>query len=263
MRGLNKAKAALQGRSCHTAKLINLFKNTIAISQVNNVATKPIQFFEKKRYIQKATTITTTRTVCHVLSIFQTPIRDEYQPFGSIPSRFRRCRHASFTHELKFPSPATTLISFKRSSSKRMFFFVLPERSKDGLLFLSCIGTYHCIRIDCNGTYRKGFTQPLNTAKPSSALTLAGPLTKPLDEVTIMACIKHTQNHPKFTWRFLTVSRSGARPIKIYINASTEEEARHNLPECILYFSARLPLHSFEIIKGSDLKSKNLGGDHA
>lgn len=245
MRRLNKAKAALQGRSCHTAKLINLFKNTIAISQVNNVATKPIQFFEKKRYIQRATTITTTRTVCHGLSIFKTPVGDEFQSFGSIPSRFRRCRHASFTHELKFPSPATPLISFKRSSSKRMFFFVLPERSKDGLLFLSCIGTYHCIRIDCNGTYRRGITQPLNTAKPSSALTLAGPLTKPLDEVTIMACIKHTQIHPKFTWRFLAIARAdmAAQPCRLSVDAETEQDARRILaPHFILSLAARLPL---------------------
>lgn len=60
-----------------------------------------------------------------------------------------------------------------------------------------------------------------------------------------MASAHDTQIRPKFTWRFLAVDKStpDMRPIILYTNAPTEEEARENCPGWILYFAARLPLH--------------------
>ncbi len=49
--------------------------------------------------------------------------------------------------------------------------------------------------------------QGAETTKPGSALTLTGLLTKPLNEVTIMAGTQHTQTHPKFIYTFLAVHR--------------------------------------------------------
>lgn len=48
----------------------------------------------------------------------------------------------------------------------------------------------------------------IKTTKPGSALTLTGLLTKPLNEVTIMAGAQHTQTHPKFIYTFLAVHRN-------------------------------------------------------
>lgn len=92
-----------------------------------------------------------------------------YQPLGSMPSLRSLSRQAFFTHELKLPGPATSLICCNNVSSKRMFFFVLPERSNFGFTFSSCIGTYHRYKLKSNGTYHIKNTQPLNTAKPRSA----------------------------------------------------------------------------------------------
>lgn len=163
---------------------------------------------------------------------------------------------ASLTQALKLPAPAALFISAKRSSSNRIFFLVLPERSKAALLLLSCIGTYRYIRIIRNGTYRNLIPQPLNAAKPEGATNTNGPLTKPLTEITIMAELQHTQTRPLvtyntkfFTWRFFAVpvSHPEARPIVLYTNAHTEAEARQSLPGWLLFFAARLPLFTPEI----------------
>ncbi|WP_193763875.1 host cell division inhibitor Icd-like protein [Hafnia paralvei] len=84
----------------------------------------------------------------------------------------------------------------------------------------------------------------LESATPRSAGTHAGRLTKPLIEVTIMACFKSTQTHPKFQYRFLALNRHDkkAKPCRLSVEASTEHEARRILaPHFILSFAARLP----------------------
>lgn len=178
--------------------------------------------------------------------------RVEYQSFGSIPSRRNFSRQASLTHELKFPLPATESICSSNISSKRMFFFVLPERSKAGFAVLSCIGTYRHYRLKPNGTYRYEFTQPLNTAKLGSAGTLTEPLTTNVSESNEVAMhnpitphIGEGIYHPKYQYRFMALSRSdmNAEPCRLSIEAYTEKEARRILaPQYILFFAARLPV---------------------
>lgn len=85
---------------------------------------------------------------------------------------------------------------------------------------------------------------PIKTT-PRSAGTHAGRLTKPLIEVTIMACFKSTQTHPKFQYRFLALNRHDkkAKPCRLSVEATTEHEARRILaPHFILSFAARLPV---------------------
>ena len=118
------------------------------------------------------------------------------QPLGSMPSLRSLSRQAFFTHELKLPGPATSLICCNNVSSKRMFFFVLPERSNFGFTFSSCIGTYHRYKLKSNGTYHIKNTQPLNTAKPGSAGTLTGLLTTNDSESIEVAMLNHT-THPQ------------------------------------------------------------------
>lgn len=67
----------------------------------------------------------------------------------------------------------------------------------------------------------------------------------------IMACIQHTQTRPEFTWRFLSASERypAARPLVIYVNASSEQEARDTMPGVNLIFAARLPFHAFQAME--------------
>ncbi|MFB5745066.1 host cell division inhibitor Icd-like protein [Cedecea sp. S5-13] len=77
-------------------------------------------------------------------------------------------------------------------------------------------------------------------AKPQSARTLMGLLTKPLTGVTTMAGTQHTQTHPKFTWRFLALDITGSHII--HITAGTESEAREQSPaDSLLVFAGRFP----------------------
>lgn len=74
---------------------------------------------------------------------------------------------------------------------------------------------------------------------------------KPLVEVTVMAGSQHTQTHPEFTWRFLSTSERNptAKPLVIYVNASSEQEARDTMPGVTLIFAARLPFHAFQVME--------------
>lgn len=66
-----------------------------------------------------------------------------------------------------------------------------------------------------------------------------------------MADNQSTQTRPEFTWRFLSVSTRfpKAKPILVYINASSEQEARGTLPGVHLIFVARLPFHAFKVVE--------------
>ena len=74
---------------------------------------------------------------------------------------------------------------------------------------------------------------------------------KPLSEVTTMAESQHTQTRPEFTWRFLSISERypTAKPLVIYVNASSEQEARDTMPGVNLIFAARLPYHAFQVLE--------------
>ncbi len=169
------------------------------------------------------------------------------QPLGSMPSLRSLSRQAFFTHELKLPGPATSLICCNNVSSKRMFFFVLPERSNFGFTFSSCIGTYHRYKLKSNGTYHIKNTQPLNTAKPGSAGTLTGLLTTN-DRKRIEVAMRNHTTHPqgrdshnlnKYIWRFIALST--AQPRVITIEATSEQEARQQSPAgCVMVFAARI-----------------------
>lgn len=70
-------------------------------------------------------------------------------------------------------------------------------------------------------------------------------------EAYIMACIQHTQTRPEFTWRFISASERypTAKPLVIYVNASSEQEARDTMPGVNLIFAARLPFHAFQAME--------------
>ena len=178
--------------------------------------------------------------------------RNPDQPFGSIPSCCKRWRHASLTQELNWPFPAAFSICSNSSSSNRMFFIVLPERSNLCLVFFSCIGRYRGCKLDFDGTYRQ-FQKQHKIAKLGSGGTLTEPLTTNVSLDNEAAMNNHitplngrnslTLN--KFTWRFLALNRHDikAKPCRLSVEATTEHEARRILaPHFILSFAARLPV---------------------
>ncbi|MCX9038973.1 host cell division inhibitor Icd-like protein, partial [Citrobacter portucalensis] len=63
---------------------------------------------------------------------------------------------------------------------------------------------------------------------------------KPLLGITVMAKCKHTENHQKFTWRFLTLGADSEKIIQII--AGDEPAARQQAPcGMVAIFIARLP----------------------
>ena len=52
-----------------------------------------------------------------------------------------------------------------------------------------------------------------------------------------MAELQSTQTRPEFTWRFLSASERypTAKPLVIYVNASSEQEARNTMPGVNLF----------------------------
>ena len=80
------------------------------------------------------------------------------------------------------------------------------------------------------------------TAKPGSGGTLAGPLTKPLSEVTTMAELQSTQTRPEFTWLFLATPKHypECAPVVLRFDADTETNARAAFPGWELVFAAKI-----------------------
>ncbi|ENZ9100049.1 host cell division inhibitor Icd-like protein [Enterobacter hormaechei] len=64
-----------------------------------------------------------------------------------------------------------------------------------------------------------------------------------------MADNQSTQTRPEFTWRFLSACYPTAKPLVIYVNASSEREARDTMPGVTLIFAARLPFHAFQMLE--------------
>lgn len=119
------------------------------------------------------------------------------QLLDSIPSFCNFSRQASLTHELNWPCPAAALICSSRSSSKRMIFLVLFERSVLFLPLLSCIGSYHYVSVRFVGM-NHSICEYHKKQRPVVLVTHTGRLTKPLIGVTVMADKQHTQTRQEF-----------------------------------------------------------------
>ena len=138
---------------------------------------------------------------------------------------------------------ACRLICSSKSSSKRICFIVLFERSKSFFSFLSCIGSYHCVRLCFKGSYHY-ISNYLIKAIPRSGGTLSRDLTQPLSEVMIMAnrydnahlCARQSK-----LYKFYDLSTAQV----VQTKATTEREARKNLGKQSLIFISRIRLYPF------------------
>lgn len=172
-----------------------------------------------------------TVTSCSISSAALTPIfstcasasSEETRGFSPLPSAWRRAispRTAVITKAaIVSPSVFEFSISSITSWGKRIFFIcdlllMFPVAIRMSGYFEVCTHyTKRCVdktldtaahlNLTCIYTNDCG----VYTATPRSGGTHAGRLTKPLNEVTIMAGTQHTQTHPKFIYTFLAVHR--------------------------------------------------------
>lgn len=172
-----------------------------------------------------------TVTSCPISSAALTPIfstcasasSEETRGFSPLPSAWRRAispRTAVITKAaIVSPSVFEFSISSITSWGKRIFFIcdlllMFPVAIRMSGYFEVCthytkrcvdktLDTVAHLNLICIYTNDCG----VYTATPRSGSTHAGRLTKPLNEVTIMAGTQHTQTHPKFIYTFLAVHR--------------------------------------------------------
>lgn len=161
------------------------------------------------------------------------------QPFGSIPCRRNSLRANSF---IQFPrlTPSRSAASFScwRSSGLILIWKVGDQPSPLWVLSRLIVDTYvhNLITWILLCTYVN--TSDIEKTTPQTVGAVLGRLTKPLVEVTVMADKQHTQTHPKFTWRFFSCQQSRY----FTVTASTEQQARLQLPDAPCLFAARLPV---------------------
>lgn len=174
------------------------------------------------------------------------------QPFGSIPCRRNSARANSFIQLPRLiPSRSAASLSCWRNSGVIRIWKVGDSPSPFGVLSRLIVDMYvrNLLTWILLCTYVN--TSNMQKTTPRSAGTLPRRLTKPLSEVTAMAFNNSTQTRPEFTWRFLSASERypTAKPLVIYVNASSEQEARDTMPGVNLIFAARLPFHDFRVVE--------------
>jgi hypothetical protein len=181
------------------------------------------------------------------------------QPFGSMPRFLNSERPSSLSQllVLVFASFANSSNCALRSVGMRIGSIgerplpfgclsrVVDMHMPIELLFKS-IGIYP-------NTYNPITTTPRSVCGTSEASNH-----KLLNEVTAMATANsNTFAHPKFTWRFLALSRNNrkAKPCRLSVEAATERDARRILaPHFILSLAARLPLRGVEMTPPSTVE---------
>ena len=97
--------------------------------------------------------------------------------------------HAVFTQPEKDSLSFFTcwLICSNKSSSKRICFIVLFERSKSFFSFFTCTGSYHCDKLGCKGSYHYISNYLKKTIPRSATNTIEGSNQTIKQEVMIMA----------------------------------------------------------------------------
>ncbi|EGM4307551.1 host cell division inhibitor Icd-like protein, partial [Salmonella enterica] len=154
------------------------------------------------------------------------------QPFGSMPrccNSFRSTRLIQVAREVS-PSALAASSSWALNSSGRRIWYG-GERFSNGVDMVITLNYYSYMVITIVLTI-------IQKATPQTVRAVPGRLTKPLNEVTIMAGTQHTETRTNcsnkfsdhcFTWRFLALST--AQPRVIHIEATSEREARQRSPQ--------------------------------
>lgn len=286
---LNKTKAALQSRPCHTA--FEKQSNDITlISQVNRAAGQHskncvLRVSITDSQILRVTTgnaqseLTILKRAGSNYLIAKQSVKMRYQIFPQIwgdrqsPEKLGGHSSAGFLDSLRclrLISPMAAAIRKPAVLSSLSFTDSISSSTLCGTLAFTCfdllfiepvaISGSPCVR--CYSLYaKKNHIQCLTCYSPSNMVnsTLVKARCRngnapdcwssteasnhnPLTGVTIMAVIQHTQTHPKFTWRFISLSITGLNVIQI--TADTEHQARQLSPVgCVMVFAGRLPFN--------------------
>ena len=151
--------------------------------------------------------------------------------------------HAVFTQPEKDSLSFFTcwLICSNKSSSKRICFIVLFERSKSFFSFFTCTGSYHCDKLGCKGSYHYISNYLKKTIPRSATNTIEGSNQTIKQEVMIMANRYDSaplRAEQSKLFKFYDLSTAQV----IQTTATTEREARKSLGKQSLIFIARIRL---------------------
>lgn len=168
------------------------------------------------------------------------------QPFGSMPCLNSSLRANAF-NQLPRLTPSRLAASFNcwRNSGVIRIWKVGDRPSPFGVLSLLIVDMYVRNPLVWILLCTYVITAYVKKATPQSVTSTTRASDQTVNEVTIMACFKSTQTHPKFQYRFLALNRHDikAKPCRQSVEATTEHEARRILaPHFILSFAARLPV---------------------
>lgn len=236
---LDKTKATAEGRQwvLRQIKLERITNNATFAAGGQSVTGKKFRWgYSCSLALRRWSSSRATVTSCPISSAALTPIfstcasasSEETRGFSPLPSAWRRAisprMAVTMNPALLSPSSFTDSIPSITSWGTLIvvicdFAFLYTDIVNHQLVM--CISLYTKVRYKntcnvyhhnimyishCDG-YVSHNVRFIKTTKPGSALTLTGLLTKPLNEVTIMAGTQHTQTHPKFIYTFLAVHR--------------------------------------------------------
>ena len=137
----------------------------------------------------------------HFLGIYILDFTLNHQPFGTMPrccNSLRSTRLIQVANEVSPSALAASSSCALNSSGSRIWYG--GDRFSNGVDMVITLNYYSYMVITIVLTITQKTT-------PWTAVTVPGRLTKPLNEVTIMAGTQHTQTHPKFIYTFLAVHR--------------------------------------------------------
>ncbi len=239
----NKTKAALQGRQCRNAyqmpsQLITLIDQVNSLLAGGAKSTAPLP---------QVAAVTLCDTRCNLVERRGNGKQVKtIQPLGSIPCLNSSLRANAF-NQLPRLTPSRLAASFNcwRNSGVIRIWKVGDRPSPFGVLSLLIVDMYVRNPLVWILLCTYVTTAYVKKATPQSVTSTTRASDQTVNEVTIMACFKSTQTHPKFQYRFLALNRHDkkSKPCRLSVEATTEHEARRILaPHFILSFAARLPV---------------------
>ncbi|MEG2264097.1 MAG: host cell division inhibitor Icd-like protein [Acinetobacter sp.] len=221
-----------------TAPLAQFIKAGCSLNQRRNSALDDIENYHLQNILHLLTQI--------FGAVGSIPRSKPVQPFGSMPCLNSSLRANAF-NQLPRLTPSRLAASFNcwRNSGVIRIWKVGDRPSPFGVLSLLIVDMYVRNPLVWILLCTYVITAYVKKATPQSVTSTTRASDQTVNEVTIMACFKSTQTHPKFQYRFLALNRHDkkAKPCRLSVEATTEHEARRILaPHFILSFAARLPV---------------------
>lgn len=221
-----------------TAPLAQFIKISRSLNQRRNSALGDIENYHLQNILHLLTQI--------FGAVGSIPRSKPVQPFGSMPCLNSSLRANAF-NQLPRLTPSRLAASFNcwRNSGVIRIWKVGDRPSPFGVLSLLIVDMYVRNPLVWILLCTYVITAYVKKATPQSVTSTTRASDQTVNEVTIMACFKSTQTHPKFQYRFLALNRHDikAKPCRLSVEATTEHEARRILaPHFILSFAARLPV---------------------